>query len=67
MKSITVQSLTEKFQLEVLAGADRMDRLITRAQTHRPGLEFVGYFNFFLWSECRCLDARKLTTCLRLV
>ena len=46
MKSITVQSLTELFHLEVLAGANRMDRMITRPQTHRPGLEFVGYFDF---------------------
>ena len=46
MKSITVQSITEIFHLEVLAGANRMDRMITRPQTHRPGLEFVGYFDF---------------------
>lgn len=30
MKSISVQSLVEKFHLEVLAGAGRMDRNITR-------------------------------------
>lgn len=46
MKSITVQSLTETFKLEVLAGASCMDREITRSKTHRPGLEFVGYFDF---------------------
>lgn len=63
MKSISVQSLVEKFHLEVLAGAGRMDRIITRPRTHRPGLEFVGYFDFFRWSGCRSLDVKRLTTC----
>lgn len=47
MKTITVQKLVDTFKLEVLAGAERMDREITRPRTHRPGLEFVGYFDFF--------------------
>ncbi|GIO92015.1 MULTISPECIES: HPr(Ser) kinase/phosphatase [Paenibacillus] len=66
MKSITVQSLTEKFQLEVLAGADRMDRLITRAQTHRPGLEFVGYFNFFPMERVQVLGRKEINYLLTL-
>ncbi|CAM3283914.1 MULTISPECIES: HPr(Ser) kinase/phosphatase [Paenibacillus] len=66
MKSITVQSLTEKFQLEVLAGAGRMDRLITRAQTHRPGLEFVGYFNFFPMERVQVLGRKEINYLLTL-
>jgi len=66
MKSITVQSLTEKFQLEVLAGATRMDRLITRPQTHRPGLEFVGYFNFFPMERVQVLGRKEINYLLTL-
>lgn len=48
MKTVTVQKLKEAFHLEVLAGDSHMDRVITRPRTHRPGLEFVGYFDFSL-------------------
>lgn len=61
MKTITVQSLANMFHMEVLAGAGRMDRVITRPRAHRPGLEFVGYFDFFRWNGCKCLAVRKLT------
>lgn len=59
MKSITVQKLIDTFKLEVLAGASRLDRTVTRPRTHRPGLEFVGYFDFFLWNEYRCSGVRR--------
>lgn len=66
MKSITVQSLTELFHLEVLAGANRMDRMITRAQTHRPGLEFVGYFDFFPMERVQVLGRKEINYLLTL-
>lgn len=66
MKSITVQSIKDKFQLEVLAGANRMDRVITRPQTHRPGLEFVGYFDFFPMERVQVLGRKEITYLLTL-
>lgn len=54
MKSITVKELMNKFSLEVLAGEDQLDRKITKSKAHRPGLEFVGFFEFFRWSLFRC-------------
>jgi Hpr(Ser) kinase/phosphatase len=66
MKSITVQSLTEKFQLEVLAGANRMDRPVTRPRTHRPGLEFVGYFDFFPMERVQVLGRKEINYLLTL-
>lgn len=54
MKSISVNDLVKEFQLEVLAGGEKLDRTIKKARTHRPGLEFIGYFDFFSrWSVCR--------------
>ncbi|WP_054955178.1 HPr(Ser) kinase/phosphatase [Paenibacillus dakarensis] len=66
MKSINVQSITDKFQLEVLAGAKRMDREITRPQTHRPGLEFVGYFDFFPMERVQVLGRKEINYLLTL-
>ncbi|WP_379137951.1 HPr(Ser) kinase/phosphatase [Paenibacillus sp. sgz500958] len=66
MKSITVQGLTEMFQLEVLAGGSRMDRVITRSRTHRPGLEFVGYFDFFPMERVQVLGRKEINYLLTL-
>jgi len=61
MKTITVQSLAEVFKLEVLTGAGHMDREITRPRTHRPGLEFVGYFDFFPMKRVQILGRKEIT------
>lgn len=61
MKTITVQRLAEVFKLEVLTGASYMDREITRPRTHRPGLEFVGYFDFFPMKRVQILGRKEIT------
>ncbi|GAA0399565.1 HPr(Ser) kinase/phosphatase [Paenibacillus motobuensis] len=61
MKTITVQRLAEVFKLEVLTGAGHMDREITRPRTHRPGLEFVGYFDFFPMKRVQILGRKEIT------
>lgn len=66
MKTITVKNLTETFKLEVLAGASGMDREITRPRTHRPGLEFVGYFDFFPMHRVQILGRKEITYLLTL-
>ncbi|CAI6082659.1 HPr(Ser) kinase/phosphatase [Cohnella sp. JJ-181] len=66
MKSITVQSLADQFKLEVLAGAGRLDRVISRSRAHRPGLEFVGYFEFFPMERVQVLGRKEITYLLQL-
>lgn len=66
MKSITVQKLKDTFQLEVLAGAECMGRTITRSRTHRPGLEFVGYFDFFPMERIQILGRKEINYLLTL-
>ncbi|WMT40905.1 HPr(Ser) kinase/phosphatase [Paenibacillus sp. D2_2] len=61
MKTITVQRLADVFKLEVLTGAGHMDREITRPRTHRPGLEFVGYFDFFPMKRVQILGRKEIT------
>lgn len=60
MKSITVQRLVERFRLEVLAGEGSLDRTIERSRAHRPGLEFVGYFDFFPMSRVQVLGRKEI-------
>lgn len=60
MKTIQVQELVQQFQLEVLAGSNQLDRSIMKARVYRPGLEFVGYFDFFHSSIYRFWDVKKL-------
>ncbi|MCM3041219.1 HPr(Ser) kinase/phosphatase [Paenibacillus motobuensis] len=61
MKTITVQKLAEVFKLEVLTGGGHMNREITRPRTHRPGLEFVGYFDFFPMKRVQILGRKEIT------
>ena len=59
-KSITVESLVDAFALEVLAGDDQLERTITRPRTHRPGLEFIGYFDFFPMHRIQILGQKEI-------
>ncbi|MBH5317012.1 HPr kinase/phosphorylase [Paenibacillus sp. GSMTC-2017] len=61
MKSIEVNELIGKFSLEVLVGSDRLDRKIMKAKTYRPGLEFVGYFDFFPQEHVQILGVKEIT------
>jgi HPr kinase/phosphorylase len=61
MKSITVGQLVQQCNLEVLAGKDHLDRKITKARAHRPGLEFVGYFDYFPMERVQVLGRKEIT------
>lgn len=60
MKSITIEHLVQNFPLEVLAGENKLDREITRTRTHRPGLEFIGYFDFFPMKRIQILGQKEV-------
>lgn len=60
MKSISVKQLVNQFSLEVLAGSSQLDRKISNARTHRPGLEFVGYFDFFPQKLVQVLGRKEI-------
>ncbi|GKU78262.1 HPr(Ser) kinase/phosphatase [Paenibacillus sp. L3-i20] len=61
MKCIEVKELIGKFSLEVLVGLDHIDRKIIKAKTYRPGLEFVGYFDFFPQQHVQILGVKEIT------
>jgi len=60
LKSISVKQLVQEFKLEVLAGGDELDRTIKKARTHRPGLEFIGYFDFFPMERVQILGKKEI-------
>jgi Serine kinase of the HPr protein, regulates carbohydrate metabolism len=59
-KSIPVRELVERFGLEVLAGSGQLGRMITKSRAHRPGLEFVGYFDFFPMDKVQVLGRKEI-------
>lgn len=61
MKSIEVAELARRFNLEVLAGEDKLGRPIMKARAYRPGLEFVGYFDYFPQEHVQVLGKKEIT------
>lgn len=66
MKSVTVQELATRFRLEVLVGAEHLGRKIAKARSYRPGLEFVGYFDYFPQEHVQVLGKKEITYLHRL-
>jgi HPr kinase/phosphorylase len=61
VKSVTVENLVRAFSLEVLAAGDQLKRPITKSRAHRPGLEFIGYFDFFPMERVQILGKKEIT------
>jgi HPr kinase/phosphorylase len=60
MKTITVQELVSRFSLEVLVGENQLHRTVSKPKAHRPGLEFVGFFEFFAQSHVQLLGRKEV-------
>lgn len=61
MKKITIENLVQKFSLKVLAGKNQLHKIITQPRVHRPGLEFVGHFDFFPTEQVQILGKKEIT------
>ncbi len=66
MRTITVQQVVDTFKLEVLTGENELSRTIGKSKAHRPGLEFVGYFEYFPMERVQILGLKEITYLLRL-
>lgn len=60
MKMITVEHLIKRFGLEILAGSSYTGRNLVKSRVHRPGLEFVGYFDFFPMEQIQILGKKEI-------
>lgn len=61
MKSLTIENLVRKFSLKVLTGENQLQQTITQSRAHRPGLEFVGHFDFFPTERVQILGKKEIT------
>jgi HPr kinase/phosphorylase len=61
LKTVMVKDLVNRFSLEVLAARSMLDRVIAKTRAHRPGLEFVGYFDFFPHAHVQVLGKKEIT------
>lgn len=66
MKKITVETLMRKFNLICLAGREKLNNPITHSRVHRPGLEFVGFFEFFPTERVQVLGRKEANYLLTL-
>lgn len=66
MKAVTVEDLVQRFKLEVITGSGNLGRPITKSRSHRPGLEFVGYFDFFPMERVQVLGRKEINYLLKL-
>ena len=60
MRYITVERIVKQFTLEVLAAGENLDRKITHPRTHRPGLEFIGFFDYFPMEQIQILGKKEI-------
>ncbi|MDR7000705.1 HPr(Ser) kinase/phosphatase [Neobacillus niacini] len=60
MKILTVENLVQKFSLKVLTGEDQLQQPIRQSRSHRPGLEFVGHFDFFPTERVQILGRKEV-------
>ncbi len=61
MKILTVEDLVRKFSLKVLTGEKNLKQQIKQSRSHRPGLEFVGHFDFFPTERVQILGRKEIT------
>ncbi|HLR71820.1 MAG TPA: HPr(Ser) kinase/phosphatase [Pseudogracilibacillus sp.] len=59
-KSIKIKSIVQAFSLEVLTGENNLDRLITKSNARRPGLEFVKHLDFFPREHVQVLGKNEI-------
>jgi HPr kinase/phosphorylase len=59
-KSIEVKQIVSAFSLEVLTCEDKMDRIITRSTSRRPGLEFIDYLDYLPMKHVQVLGDNEI-------
>ncbi|KKK37716.1 serine kinase [Mesobacillus campisalis] len=61
MKTLTIEQLASKFSLQVIVGTEKLQTEIKQPRSHRPGLEFVGHFDFFPTQRVQILGKKEIT------
>ena len=59
--SITTKEIIEKFELEIIAGAQGITRPIVTSELSRPGLEIAGYFTYYPSERVQIIGKTEIT------
>lgn len=58
---VKVRDLVENTRLEVVAGSEFLDRIITTGDISRPGLEMTGYFSYYAPNRVQLLGITEIS------
>lgn len=61
MKRVMVQEIVDMFKLSVLSGEEGLQRVITRTDISRPGLEMAGYFTHYPADRVQALGMTEIS------
>ncbi|HEY4567782.1 HPr kinase/phosphorylase [Planococcaceae bacterium Storch 2/2-2] len=61
MDDLTVRTIVDEFQLDVVCGEEWLDREITTSDISRPGLEMAGFFDYYPAERVQLLGKKELT------
>ncbi|MCL6586225.1 MAG: HPr(Ser) kinase/phosphatase, partial [Anoxybacillus sp.] len=61
MPKVRTKDLMEKFQLELISGAEGIHRPITTSDLSRPGIEMAGYFAYYPAERIQLLGKTELS------
>ncbi|GKV54119.1 HPr kinase/phosphorylase [Sporosarcina sp. NCCP-2222] len=60
MKTVTVGDIVERFRFEVLVGENELHRPLKHSKVRRPGLEFMGKFDFITTEYVQILGTNEI-------
>lgn len=61
LAKVKTKDIIEKFQLELVAGEDGINRSIITSDLHRPGLEIAGYFEYYPSDRIQLLGKTEIS------
>jgi Hpr(Ser) kinase/phosphatase (EC 2.7.1.-) len=61
MPNVTVRDVIKKLDLELVSGAEGIDRPITTSDISRPGLEIAGFFDYYPEERLQLLGRTELS------
>ncbi|MFB6468598.1 HPr(Ser) kinase/phosphatase [Cytobacillus sp. Hz8] len=66
MAKVRTKDIVEKFNLELIAGEEGLNRPITTSDISRPGIELAGYFDYYPSERIQLLGKTELSFAERL-
>jgi HPr kinase/phosphorylase len=59
--ALTSKDVIKDLNLEIVSGSKGVDKLVTKAQVSRPGIELAGLFDFYEFDRIQVLGSKEVT------